>query len=88
MKKWMNFSLWFILVLLLASCQNEDKFVSSDNLPVKEPRKVMINRQVSMEQAKAFANIMANNLFSTEDGPKVRSTTADEEREIEEIQRM
>lgn len=85
MKTWSGFSGWLMIIFLLASCQQEEGLIPSENDTTKETKKVMVNRQVSVEQAKAFAGMMANNLFSTTDGPKVRSATADEVREIEAI---
>ncbi len=79
--------LYFLLlsILFLAACHEENNPVISENGSEGTRTKVLINRQVSGEQVKAFANQMANNIFSQEEGPKVKSATADRQRVIENI---
>lgn len=68
-------------VVLFNSCQKED-FGTVTTEPILEENS--INRQVSSTQAKAFASMMANNLFSSEEnGAQLKSATANVNRSIE-----
>lgn len=76
--KFIKTSLFLILAVLFISCENEIIDNTSPNIDN--------SRQVSSNQAKVFSSIVANNLFSTEDGAKLRSTRANELRIIDKIQ--
>jgi len=68
--------------VLFASCSS-DRSIESDYVP--QPP-VNTERKVSFNQAKSFANLMANNLFSKdENGIKLYSSTADEQRSSSDI---
>ncbi len=71
-------------VMFFTSCE-QDEFNTSDFESIKSSETK--SRQVSSLQAKAFASMMANNLFSSEDnGAQLKSTTADANRTVEAIQ--
>lgn len=71
-----------LLGAMFTSCENDDldNPISKSNLEVNETE----SRQVSSAQAKIFASMMANKLFTTEDnGAQLKSATADVVRAIE-----
>ncbi|NLE04814.1 MAG: hypothetical protein GX638_08440 [Crenarchaeota archaeon] len=65
----------FSFMLFLFSCEK-------DNFDIKIDSKSN-SRQVSSSQAKAFTNMLSNNFFTNEEGgAKLKSTKADENRNV------
>jgi len=73
-----NTTIVLILALFFFSCEKESFNTNSESKKN--------NRQVSSVQAKVFSTIVANNLFSTEDGAKLKSARANEDRATDDIQ--
>ncbi len=72
-----------VSILLISSCNKDNQ----DTPPLQQQNNNIANRQVSSEQAKKFANLIANNLFSAEEnGAQLKSATAHDSRSISKIQ--
>lgn len=70
-------------IFIISSCEKEQIDSHTSELIKEETT----NRQVSSVQAKAFASMIANNIFSSEDnGAQLKSATADAVRTVEDVQ--
>lgn len=76
-----NLFLFFSLVGLMAmSCSKEGNF--GEVTPQLEK---VASRKVSSSEAKEFAGFIANSLFSKDGGPRLKSSTAEEHREVTNV---
>lgn len=82
MKSKFNILIWMGIPMFFFSCSIDKDLITEIETQVP---KTISNRHVSSKQAKAFSQLMANSLFSSEDGPKLKSSTAKAYRNSEDI---